>query len=167
MKQEPHIHIERIRPEAQLPFYVHPGDAGMDVCAAADVRLAPGETLLVPTGLILHIPAGFEVQVRPRSGLSYKTRLRLPNSPGTIDSGFKDELHIVMHNSSYEDQCNGQILDCNEKQNRQGAYLIKAGDRIAQLVVAAVSEAILIEGRPSEDADMVVNRGGGFGHSGV
>ena len=167
MNQEPRIYIERTRPEAQLPYYVHPGDAGMDVCAAADLLLAPGETRLVPTGLILHIPQGYEVQVRPRSGLSYKTRLRLPNSPGTIDSGFKDELHIVVHNSSYEDQCSGQILDCNEKQNRQAFYQIKAGDRIAQLVVAAVSAAILSEGRPPEDANMVVDRGGGFGHSGV
>ncbi len=167
MNSQPTIYIERLREEAKLPFYVHEGDAGMDVCAANDVLLAPGESKLIPTGLILHIPRGYEVQVRPRSGLSLKTRLRLPNSPGTIDSGFKDELHVVMHNSSYENQHLGECLDCNEKENRQGVYQIKAGDRIAQLIVAAVSEAILIEGMPEDTSQMVENRGGGFGHSGV
>lgn len=163
----PKLYIERIKDEASLPYYVHDGDAGMDVCAAADVSLAPGESKLIPTGLILHIPRGYEVQVRPRSGLSLKTRLRLPNSPGTIDSGFKDELHVILFNSSYEDQVDGEVLKCTEKNNRQGNYWVKAGDRIAQLIVAQVAEAIVVEGKPENDQHTAQNRGGGFGHSGV
>ncbi len=82
------IHIERCRAEASLPFYAHPGDAGMDLRAAENCVIEPGQTVAVPTGLRLAIPAGFEIQIRPRSGLSLHTPLRVPNSPGTIDSGF-------------------------------------------------------------------------------
>ncbi len=167
MKNKPKLYIELIRETAVLPFYVHEGDAGMDVCAAAEVELAPGESKLVPTGLILHIPRGYEVQVRPRSGLSLKTRLRLPNSPGTIDSGFKDELHVVMHNSSQQTDASVLLLDCNEKGNREGHYKIHIGDRIAQLVMAEVAEAEICEGKAPEDTSTVEDRGGGFGHSGI
>ena len=94
------VHITRCRSNAHLPFYAKPGDAGMDLVAAEETLLAPGETKLVPTGLKVAIPEGFEIQVRPRSGLSLHTPLRIPNSPGTIDAGFRDEICIIVTNTS-------------------------------------------------------------------
>lgn len=161
------LHVEKIRQDARLPFYAHEGDAGMDVCAAEDCLLAPGETKAVPTGLIFHIPRGFELQVRPRSGLSLKTPLRIPNSPGTIDSGYKDELCVILWNSSTRAAEDGAALTCDEKQGRQGAYRIRKGDRIAQLVVARVACAEICAGGPADAAGQVADRGGGFGHSGM
>ena len=134
------VDVEICRPHVTLPEYVHIGDAGMDVRAAEDVELAPGETVLVPTGLKFDLPLGWEIQVRPRSGLSLNTPLRLANAPGTIDSGFKDELHIIVHNSS----CHCQVAEENKtaifnvksKGNKKGTYRIAAGDRIAQILFA-------------------------------
>ncbi len=94
------VHITRCRPHARLPIYAKPDDAGMDLVAAEETFLAPGETKLVPTGLKVAIPEGFEIQVRPRSGLSLHTPLRIPNSPGTIDAGFRDEICIIVTNTS-------------------------------------------------------------------
>ena len=76
------IYIEKCRDTAVIPAYAHPGDAGMDIYAAADVTVEPGRSVLVPTGLKMAIPVGYEVQIRPRSGISLKTPLRVPNAPG-------------------------------------------------------------------------------------
>ncbi|NJP39921.1 dUTP diphosphatase [Oscillospiraceae bacterium HV4-5-C5C] len=168
------VTVEKIRKTASLPFYAHEGDAGMDICAAVDVELAPGETVAVPTGLRFLLPRGMEIQVRPRSGLSLKTPLRLPNSPGTIDSGYRDELKILLHNSSCPCQVQDQaaVFTLDETLNRKGRYLIKCGDRIAQLVFAQVSSIQLQEKTiAAQEADSSsaysADRGGGFGHSGV
>ncbi|MDR1060823.1 MAG: dUTP diphosphatase [Clostridiales bacterium] len=91
--------VERCREGVAMPQYARAGDAGMDVCSAVDMDIVPGQTALIPTGLKFAIPAGYEIQVRPRSGLSLKTALRLPNSPGTIDSGFRGELGIIVSNT--------------------------------------------------------------------
>ena len=98
MSDDPSVNvlIEICRPDAKLPDYAHPGDAGMDLRAAEDMTIAPGQTVAVPTGIKLAIPAGFEIQVRPRSGLSLHTPLRIPNSPGTIDAGFRDEVRVIL-----------------------------------------------------------------------
>ena len=162
------VGIELIRPNAVMPFYAREGDSGMDVCAAEDVLLEVGETSLIPTGLKFVIPEGMEIQVRPRSGLSLKTPLRLPNSPGTIDAGYKDELHIIVHNSSPMEEAAGALYTLDEKNNRKGSYQIRKGDRIAQLVFATVTK---IEFVTTEEAiaslDIVDNRGGGFGSTGT
>lgn len=160
------LYIEKIREEASLPFYAHEGDAGMDVCAAETCVLKPGETKAIKTGLRLHIPFGYEVQVRPRSGLSLKTPLRLPNSPGTIDSGYKDELCVLLQNCSYWGADEESIYTVADKGNLQGSYQISVGDRIAQLVLAKLSPAEICEGTPEENIS-AENRGGGFGSSGV
>ncbi len=165
MQSSVRLEIKRVRESAVMPFYANPGDAGMDLVAAEEVLLAPGETKAVPTGLILQIPEGYEVQIRPRSGLSLKTRLRLPNSPGTIDSGYKDELLILVHNAS-PDGFEWPVMDLTEKENRAGTYRIRRGDRIAQMVLAKVTTAEPWEVQEFSEAGMV-NRGGGFGSSGV
>ena len=162
------INVEICRDGVKLPFYANPGDAGMDVCAAEDVVIAPGETKIVPTGLKVAIPEGFEIQVRPRSGISYKTPLRVPNSPGTIDSGYRDEIGIIMTNSSCpccsEEGIVG-VFDLDTKGNKKGTYLIKKNDRIAQIILAPVyniSFSIV-----SDVKEIGEDRGGGFGSTGV
>jgi dUTP pyrophosphatase len=168
-EQDCRIEVVRCRPQVELPAYAHPGDAGMDVRAAEDVLIRPGETLPVPTGLKFGLPRGWEIQIRPRSGLSLKTPLRLPNAPGTIDAGFRDELYILISNSSCPCQCEAgdeqTVFDLHETMNRKGTYLIRAGDRIAQMVFSRV-EAVRLTAVDALSEDEL-NRGGGFGHSGV
>ena len=141
------VHVEICRDGVQLPAYAREGDAGMDVRAAVDVTVAPGATVIVPTGLKMAIPAGYEIQVRPRSGLSLKSPLRIPNAPGTIDSGYRDEIGIIVWNSSPDTP-----------------FEIKAGGRIAQLVLQQVP---VINFVPVADVSVIgKSRGGGFGSTG-
>lgn len=132
----------------KLPFYVTEGAAGMDMIAflKEDVVLQPLQRQLIPTGISLEIPLGYEVQVRPRSGLALKQGLTCLNSPGTIDSDYRGQVGVLLINLSAEPQT------------------IKNGDRIAQMVVAKVERGELV----SVDALTETVRGtGGFGHTGV
>jgi len=144
------IKIKRISnayDDIPLPEYATEGSAGMDIRAALqdDLTLSKGEVVLVPTNLSIEIPVGYEIQVRPRSGLAIKHGLGILNSPGTIDSDYRGEIKVIMMNFSKED------------------YVIKRGDRIAQLVVSKVYRAGFIEGNSLNDS----KRGsGGFGHTG-
>lgn len=183
------VFIEICREGALLPAYAKPGDAGMDVCAAEDVIIRPGETVIIPTGLKLAIPEGYEVQVRPRSGISLKTPLRIPNAPGTIDSGYRDELGIIMTNTSESSNYDsdapeiittegnesgsdccfpelmGKLLTLDSIGNQKGTYRIRKGDRVAQLVLQVVPRMQLTA--VASVADIGRNRGGGYGSSGV
>ncbi len=130
-----------------LPSYMTPGSAGMDVRACVDdvFVLSPGERAAVPTGLTIAVPEGYEVQVRPRSGLALKSGVTCLNTPGTIDSDYRGEVRVILANLGAD------------------AFEIRRGDRIAQLVVAAVTRADLelVEELPA------TGRGeGGFGHTG-
>ena len=129
-----------------LPRYATDGAAGMDVLAAEDVTLPPGGRHAVATGLALAIPEGYEIQVRPRSGLALKHGISLPNTPGTIDSDYRGELKIIMINLGEE------------------AFAIRRGDRIAQLVVAPVQLASFAE---VEELDDTARGAGGFGSTGL
>jgi dUTP pyrophosphatase len=122
--------------------------AGMDLCTVIDepVVLAPGERTLLPTGLAMEIPPGYEGQVRPRSGLALKKGIALVNSPGTIDADYRGEIGIIMINLG--DQ----------------PVVFLPGDRVAQLVVAPVTRAVLVEAEILNDS---VRSSGGFGHTGV
>jgi len=152
--KEIEIYAEICRPNITLPEYARLNDAGMDIRSAVDADIYPGETKLIPTGLKVAIPEGYELQVRPRSGLSLKTPLRLANSPGTIDSGYRDEICIITHN------CTAPSDD-----NKNVPFHISAGDRIAQLVL---SEVPRIKFKLTDNvSDIGMNRGGGFGSSGV
>lgn len=159
---EINVLVEKCRSNAKLPTYANIGDAGMDVYSAADIEIKPGETVAVPVGIKVAIPIGYEIQVRPRSGISLKTPLRVPNSPGTIDAGYRDEVHVIMHNTSKEDT--GVFL-ISEKGNKQGTYQIKEGDRIAQFVLKEVPFIKWVETISVENEG--INRGGGFGSSGI
>ncbi|MCS7025255.1 MAG: dUTP diphosphatase [Bryobacteraceae bacterium] len=140
------IRIKRVRETSALPTYAHgpDEDAGMDLYAAVDSLLAPGETRLVPTGISIELPPGYEAQIRPRSGLALKHQLTLPNSPATIDPGYRGEIQVIVHNFGKE------------------PYQIRAGDRIAQLVIARYETV------EWEEADLndSLRGGAGFGSSG-
>lgn len=140
------IRISKLHPQALLPEYAHGPleDAGMDVRALEAALLEPNVPHAVPTGLALEIPAGYEVQIRPRSGLALKHAITLPNSPATIDPGYRGELKVILLNL-------GKM-----------PYQVHAGDRIAQMVVARYESVEWEEGELAESA-----RGsGGFGSSG-
>ena len=129
-----------------LPSYATPGAAGMDVFAAEDCQLAPGERHAVATGFRVAIPDGYEIQVRPRSGLAFKHGISVPNTPGTIDSDYRGEVKILLINHGDE------------------PFAIRRGDRIAQLVPAAVTLAEFDEVDELCDTE----RGaGGFGSTGL
>ena len=159
------VFVEVCREGVVLPAYAHGWDAGMDVRAAEEVLIGPGDTLIVPTGLKFAIPEGYEIQVRPRSGITSRTPLRISNSPGTIDSGFRDELGIILTNTSeicsysYDD-----AITVDSHGTRKGNYLIRKGDRIAQLVLVEIPRMKLVS--VANVADIEGNRGGGFGSTG-
>ena len=162
MAKEIEVLVEICREGVELPEYAHLGDAGMDIRAAEDIDIHPGETVAIPTGLKVVIPVGYEIQVRPRSGVSLKTPIRLPNSPGTIDSGYRDEVHVIAYNSSKGGE---EIYSISEKGNKQGIYRIKKGERIAQMIL---NEVPVIKWKQVGDVSLEGdNRGGGFGSSGI
>lgn len=159
------IFIEICREGAVLPSYARPGDAGMDVCAAEDIIIKPGETAIIPTGLKLAIPEGYEIQVRPRSGISFKTPLRISNSPGTIDSGYRDELGIIMTNTSEKSSSEETLLGLDAAGNKMGAYKIRKGERVAQIVLQELPRIKFV--RVDSVKDIGTDRGGGFGSTGT
>lgn len=130
----------------ELPAYATSGAAGMDVLAAEDVTLAPGTRHAVATGLAVAIPHGYEIQVRPRSGLALKHGVTVPNTPGTIDSDYRGEVKVIMINHGAE------------------PFAILRGDRIAQLVLAPVVQASWLK---VDELDETVRGAGGFGSTGV
>jgi dUTP pyrophosphatase len=160
------IYVEKCRDGIELPAYKNIGDAGMDIRAAEEVILKPGETKIVPTGLKFAIPEGYELQVRPRSGISLNTPIRLANSPGTIDSGYRGEFGVIISNSSTKDDSGRELTyDLETKGNVNGTYVIRKDDRIAQIVAAPVYEMKFEE---IDDATKIgIDRQGGFGSTGI
>ncbi|PEQ75180.1 dUTP diphosphatase [Bacillus cereus] len=141
--------IKRVR-DVELPRYAKPGDSGFDLVAAEDTIIWPGETKVVQTGLAFEIPPGYELQVRPRSGMTRNTKLRVVL--GTVDSGYRGEVGVLVDN-------NERPISLNMK-----AHVIEKGTRIAQGVIAPVVTAHFVEVDELSESD----RGtGGFGSTGV
>ena len=142
----PKFRIQKLSDHAILPRYAHgpAEDAGMDLHAVEDVSLAPGETKLVPTGLAIELPPGYEAQIRPRSGLALKYSITLPNSPATIDPGYRGELRVILLNLG------------------RNSFEIHRGDRIAQMVISRYEAVEWEEG----DLAASARGAGGFGSSG-
>jgi dUTP pyrophosphatase len=140
------IRIQRIHPAAVLPSYAHgpEEDSGMDLRAVEDITLEPGLPRLVPTGLTIELPPGYEAQVRPRSGLALQHAITSPNTPGTIDPGYRGEIRVILLNLGKE------------------PYTIHAGDRIAQMIVSRYEAVEWVEG----DLAGSLRGAGGFGSSG-
>jgi dUTP pyrophosphatase len=146
--QRVEIRVKRLEHGTGLPMpaYATSGAAGMDICAAESLTLRAGKRHAVATGFAFAIPDGYEVQVRPRSGLALKHGITCLNTPGTIDSDYRGEVKVILANLGDED------------------FVINTGDRIAQIVVAPVTQGILVEVDALDDTE----RGtGGFGSTGV
>lgn len=131
-----------------LPAYATPQSAGMDLRANIDapIRLKPFERHLVPTGLYIALPEGYEAQIRPRSGLALKKGITVLNSPGTVDADYRGEIMVLLINFSQED------------------FIIEDGERIAQMVIARHEQATFVE---VEELDATERGAGGYGHTGV
>ena len=156
------VFIEVCEDGVIFPEYKNIADAGMDIRANKDVILMPGQTKVIPTGIKLAIPQGYEIQVRPRSGISLNTPLRVSNSPGTIDSGYRNEIGIILTNTSKD---GNKKFKLNEIGNKEGIYLIKKGDRIAQLVLCKVEKMVFKMVNSVDEYGL--NRKGGFGSTGI
>lgn len=140
------IHIELVNKNARIPEYANVGDSGMDVFATEDYTILPGETKLIPLGIKMVIPEGYEIQVRPRSGNSLKTKMRIANSPGTVDSSYRGELGVIVEN--VDNPIRGIQYHYNENQEIVIDYIdhgspieIIKGMKIAQLVLVKVEKA--------------------------
>lgn len=144
------VKIKKLSENAKIPSYGSEGAAGFDIHALSDTTILPGYTALVSTGLSFEIPEGFELQIRPRSGMSLKTKLRIANAPGTIDSDYRGHVQIIAENTS---------------NNAAEVINVKAGDRIAQGVLARVNRAVFTE--VSEELETTQRGEGGFGSTGV
>lgn len=140
------LKIRRIDPAAQLPTYAHPGDAGMDVRSLETVTLAPGARALVRTGLVFQLPPDAEAQVRPRSGLALRHGVTVLNAPGTIDSGYRGEVGVVLVNLG------------------EAPFTVEKGMKVAQIVVAPVVRAAIVE---VAETDATERGADGFGSTGV
>lgn len=160
------IPIEYCRPDAKMPTYAHLTDAGMDIYLTEDVTIHPGETVLIPTGIKVAIPLGYELQVRPKSGRSLKSKLRIANTPGTIDAGYRDEIGIIADNIDpvirHADMDeNGRLYNVLWGSD----ITLSKGEKIAQLVLSEVPKAVFYE---VESVSTIENDGrkGGFGSTG-
>jgi len=144
------IHLKRLKKEhpVSLPQYMTEGSSGMDLFASLEkeVTLEPGERRLIPTGISVAIPDGFEGQIRPRSGLAIQKGIGIVNAPGTIDADYRGEIAVLLINLGRE------------------PFTIRDGDRIAQMVISQVSRVTLEE---VDDLPPTRRQGGGFGHTGI
>jgi dUTP diphosphatase len=120
--------IQKVRPDAVVPSRAYAGDAGLDLAATERIELGPGERAVVPTGLAVAIPDGYAGFVQPRSGLASRHGITIVNTPGLVDSGYRGELKVVLHNT-----------------DRTQPFVVRAGMRIAQLVVLPIPDVELVE----------------------
>jgi len=139
------VEIKKLSENAKVPEYAHLTDAGADIFALEDTTIEPNETKLVKTGIAVAIPVGYEIQIRPRSGLSLKTGLRVANAPGTVDADYRGEVCVIMWNSGNE------------------TAEIKAGDKIAQMVI---NEVPMIRWKEVTELSSTERGSGGFGSTG-
>lgn len=140
------LKVKRLRNDAVLPDYAHPGDAGLDLFAADEVDLSPGESRVIKTGIAIALPPNTEAQVRPRSGLAAKHQISVLNTPGTIDEGYRGEVGVILINFGHE------------------TFRVEKGMKIAQMVVKPVLRVSVTE---VTDLDDTARGEGGFGSTGV
>jgi len=170
------IGFKRLSSHAVIPTKAHETDSGFDLVASEDVIIEPGETKIIPTGIAVQLPNGFEAQVRPRSGVTAKTDLRV--QLGTIDNGYTGDIGVIVDNISFPLEISGynylaKLIDGTRVRIDtisdgvpcdKGTYLVRAGDRIAQLVIQALPNVEAIEVNSLDKSDRGVE---GFGSTGV
>jgi dUTP pyrophosphatase len=140
------LKIQRIHPNAKLPEYAHPGDAGLDLFSIEDAVIQPGESKLIGTGIIIELPDNTEAQVRPRSGLALKHQITVLNSPGTIDHGYRGQVGVILINQGKK------------------PFTVESGMKIAQMIIAPVMSVNVVDASGLTET----KRGeGGFGSTGT
>lgn len=159
------IPFVKCHPDAKMPEYAHPDDSGMDVYAVDDYVIHPGETKLIPTGIRVAVPNGYEIQIRPKSGRALKTKMRIANSIGTVDAGFRGELQVIIENIeppikdiTYDFDDSGRPIITSIL--RGSDMTIGKGEKFAQLVLMEVPKAVLFQ---VENLDDTERGNGGFG----
>ena len=171
------VPIELCNENAVIPQYAHVSDSGVDVYALEDITVHPGETVLVPTGIKVALPPGYELQVRPKSGRALKTKLRVANTPGTIDSGYRDEIKVIIENVEppikdiqYVPVMNvetGQVDHLVVTSIEYGSdFSIGKGEKFCQLVLSEVPKIAFYRVENISEVDDI-DRGGGFGSTGL
>lgn len=140
------MRIKRLQPHAILPAYAHPGDAGLDLFSAVSVAIEPGESRLIATGIAIELPPGIEAQVRPRSGLALKHGVTVLNTPGTIDSGYRGEVGVILINHG------------------RSRFEVHQGMKIAQMVIAS---CLTVDVEDVPELDDSARGQGGFGSTGM
>lgn len=163
------VGIQRLNDDVKKPAYAHVGDAGLDIYATEEIEIKPGETKLLKTGFKVDIPSGYELQVRNKSGVALKTKLRLANAVGTIDSNYKEEVGVIIENIepqiaklTLDHNDNGEVIITDYEYGK--SYFIEKGQKIAQLVLNAVPVVIWQEKDEINRIDN--NRTGGYGSTG-
>lgn len=163
------IPFVKCHPDAKMPEYAHPDDSGMDVYAVDNYVIHPSETKLIPTGIKVAVPNGYEIQIRPKSGRALKTKMRIANSIGTVDAGFRGELQVIIENIeppikdiTYDFDDNGRPIITSIL--RGSDMTIGKGEKFAQLVLMEVPKAVLFQ---VENLDDTERADGGFGSSGL
>ena len=146
MQNSPTVFVKRLSQAATLPAYAHPGDAGLDLCAAVAVSIEPGEAKLVSTGLSIELPPDTEAQVRPRSGLALKHGITVLNTPGTIDRGYRGEVGVILINHG------------------RARFDVQPGMKIAQMVVAS---CVTVSVEETGELSGTARGQGGFGSTGA
>lgn len=142
----PNLKIQRIHPDAKLPEYAHPGDAGMDLFSIDETVIPPGESKLISTGIVIELPENTEAQIRPRSGLALKHRITVLNAPGTIDHGYRGPIGVILINHG------------------KNSFKVEKNMKIAQMVIASVMTVKVEESAALTETQ----RGeGGFGSTGT
>ena len=166
-KKTVQVAIELCHPNAKIPQYAHISDSGVDVFALDDITVKPGETVLVPTGIKVALPAGYELQVRPKSGRALKTKLRVANTPGTIDQQYRDEIKVIIENVE------SPIKDITVDEEGRvtsilygSSFTIGKGEKFCQLVLSEVPKMAFYRVESVLEIDKE-DRGGGFGSSSI
>lgn len=164
------IQVEKCSEDTKIPTYARVGDAGMDIYSTEEVTLAPGEKKLIGTGIKVAIPEGYEIEVVPKSGIALRTGLKVSNSPGTIDSGYRDEIKVIVENSepsikdieyTFDDNGNPVIKSILHGKS----YTIEKGQKIAQIILKEVPMINFQEVK--NISEISGDRGGGFGSTGL
>ena len=164
------IQVEKCSEDTKIPTYARVGDAGMDIYSTEEVTLAPGEKKLIGTGIKVAIPEGYEIEVVPKSGIALRTSLKVSNSPGTIDSGYRDEIKVIVENSepsikdieyTFDDNRNPVIKSILHGKS----YTIEKGQKIAQIILKEVPMINFQEVK--NISEISGDRGGGFGSTGL
>lgn len=164
------IQVEKCSEDTKIPTYARVGDAGMDIYSTEEATLAPGEKKLIGTGIKVAIPEGYEIEVVPKSGIALRTGLKVSNSPGTIDSGYRDEIKVIVENSepsikdieyTFDDNRNPVIKSILHGKS----YTIEKGQKIAQIILKEVPMINFQEVK--NISEISGDRGGGFGSTGL